>query len=1069
MPKRTYKIEEFHGGINSNSDPRDIKENQSPSLIDANIDKIGRLTLLGSSDDSDTTLNHSLVIKPNQGLFVMNSDRRLDGTASDESLIFVYNYDDHKIDGIDSAGISSDTFSSDLINTGNISPIYHSVDGALRVADKNLSRDSRFFGYVEDAKFSSLNSNSGTIGWHDTNSSIEKPTDGNVFITTPFAGSDAATGSGDGLNSSDSEIIGTYANGSNGGGEIELLDSASVNLRVGVQYSQALELTATNWNVATNCTKAENTTNPIPLFGDINNLITGASSQESCTFGDDGGRTFVIDESNSFVIGIWFIDAEYERIDYISILLYEESAGTTFIQYDFGADELVGGQTWNVLSCSTLNIAKQTASFGDTFQKWRVVMVQKDGNTGTAAPTCWTSGPVVSQTRLDGFGAGNYTFWHSYLYDKSKQESLLKKFEAEGSAYTGIEINIVGSPILFRFDLYVNPFSSRVFTNGAGIDVSDDKIISDAHGLVDGDVVKLEGIKRATGISDGTLYYVRDITTNDFKLATSKGGSAVTLGGSDDTLVTGNAQAGASGTITLASDSSVGDDYYNGQVINITSGSGGGQTRVISDYVGSSKVASIKQDWVNTNASDSSNYKIGVTFQKYEMNKRITGSRIYYKLTTNDNHFLIGEVDFVNKGFKWFPESETFAYDLTNTSNADAPVLINTSIVKKILPDSANTVDTYKNINGYSNEISYITAKYKTSVVHGRRVYIGNIKRPDSKTYPDRIVKSVVNKFDVFPEDLNAIDVTINDGESIVKLEAFADRILQFKENSLYIINISENVDFLEDTFRNKGCSKNYHVVKTDYGIAWFNSFGVYFYDGRTVNNLLEKDGLKLINESDWEAFITDGEDGSSDDTDMSSAHIGYIPKKRQLLIKNENKDVFIYDFVLRAWMKGSGRIAVDTNMTNFTLRNEDLIYLTNTDSVIKKWNPSATASTNFVYQTKDIDFGEPGVRKKVYKVRISYKGDADSLNVRYSKNGDTDTLYNFNGTNSDGTPTGSADPTPLLDKTDLTLWSHAELKPATSSVANNIYSFQIHMDGTVDSDFEINDICIVYRMKSIR
>ena len=61
------------------------------------------------------------------------------------------------------------------------------------------------------------------------------------------------------------------------------------------------------------------------------------------------------------------------------------------------------------------------------------------------------------------------------------------------------------------------------------------------------------------------------------------------------------------------------------------------------------------------------------------MNKRITGSRIYYKLTTNDNHFLIGEVDFVNKGFKWFPESETFAYDLTNTSNADAPVLINTS------------------------------------------------------------------------------------------------------------------------------------------------------------------------------------------------------------------------------------------------------------------------------------------------------------------------------------------------------------------------------------------------------
>ena len=87
---------------------------------------------------------------------------------------------------------------------------------------------------------------------------------------------------------------------------------------------------------------------------------------------------------------------------------------------------------------------------------------------------------------------------------------------------------------------------------------------------------------------------------------------------------------------------------------------------------------------------------------------------------------------------------------------------------------------------------------------------------------------------------MGSVDVVIRDGENIVKLEAYADRILQFKEHSLYIINVSESVDFLEDTFRNKGCAFNYHVVRTDLGIAWFNDHGCYLYDGKNVINLLE-------------------------------------------------------------------------------------------------------------------------------------------------------------------------------------------------------------------------------------
>jgi hypothetical protein len=60
---------------------------------------------------------------------------------------------------------------------------------------------------------------------------------------------------------------------------------------------------------------------------------------------------------------------------------------------------------------------------------------------------------------------------------------------------------------------------------------------------------------------------------------------------------TGTAQAGASATITLDSGADANDDIYNGSTIRITGGTGSGQTRIISDYVGSSKVATVSVAW----------------------------------------------------------------------------------------------------------------------------------------------------------------------------------------------------------------------------------------------------------------------------------------------------------------------------------------------------------------------------------------------------------------------------------------------------------------------------------------
>ena len=57
------------------------------------------------------------------------------------------------------------------------------------------------------------------------------------------------------------------------------------------------------------------------------------------------------------------------------------------------------------------------------------------------------------------------------------------------------------------------------------------------------------------------------------------------------------AQAGGTNTITLHSGASSNDDIYNGSTIKITGGTGSGQTRIISDYVHSSKVATVSENW----------------------------------------------------------------------------------------------------------------------------------------------------------------------------------------------------------------------------------------------------------------------------------------------------------------------------------------------------------------------------------------------------------------------------------------------------------------------------------------
>ena len=1137
MPKQTYKIESFHGGLNSNADPRDIKDDEASKLQNAKISKLGRLKTSGlfvtkSVGSATTILN-------NRGLFSFKSDRKLDGTLSNETFLALYDDNDSAIDISDSDGFDDSvitTFDSDL-------PVFYVGDGNLRVGDGEFDNaiNNKFFGYIEENRFDSLNAslerfeqitvvcteddggslhqkyfdiygadnhkyqiwididNSGgskpsgsgsyihsievtgiatddsantvatqvaasisansefnatadtntvtitlidsgektdasagdsgftvtvvttgnPLGWKQSNQFIDKPTLGHCLISTPEIGSDS-----DGVNSSASEYIGNVAEGASG----DVADPQSVNLRVGLQYNSLLPNTTSDWGYA-NGSGADNVADIYPLIGNNNVKVTGSSSGSlSAVSILEASLDYTISDEKVFVIGFYMIQSQYDELKEVVIQHYGSEGSSVKLQYIFSNKD-IKPDCWNLLVCSDSNLDSGEFTFGNTITNWNLFVYDLDGIAGV--PDFYLSGPcVTNKNTINGFQPGTYQFYYSYLYDNQKQESLPFKFLDVDTSTNYNKINIIGDSVLFNFDTYINPYN--------------------------------------------------------------------------------------------------------------------------------------------------------VTATTYNISERITGSRVYYKVEENDNYYLIGEIDFINKGFKWLPEGLEMNYNMSNTSNIGNNWLKKCALIKKISPDSANLIDTFKTINGYGATTKSINAKYKTAVIHGRRSYIGNV-RQDGKNFPDRMLKSLVNKFDVFPDTVGRIDVAINDGENIIKLEAFADRILQFKENNLYIINVSENVDFLEDTLVGKGCAFDYHSTKTDFGIAWFNKFGVYFFDGRQVLNLLEKDGRRLISEDDWETFITDGEqlstfssntvtfsdthpantstltfqvgseqtktiqfldgagtnelafqvdhiadtyvdnfldsnfaeslcehvtgivnsmsnlsatnngdvmtvtadtatssknitigssgshnttigtaisgstgDGNPNDLTTASAHIGYIPRSREIFIKNKNGDSYTYDFVLRAWIKGSQLFQDFGSNTNFVLdENQDLIYICSSNKRTLKWNIDSQSYSGFIYATKDFDFGQPHVRKKIYKVYVSYTSDSSGVVPLY---------YSVDGDTSLNTVAGAVSGMAL----NKSKWTVAEYKFNNDAKSCNSIRLQFGT-GTPGADFEINDITIVYRLKNVK
>ena len=363
---------------------------------------------------------------------------------------------------------------------------------------------------------------------------------------------------------------------------------------------------------------------------------------------------------------------------------------------------------------------------------------------------------------------------------------------------------------------------------------------------------------------------------------------------------------------------------------------------------------------------------------------RITGGRLYSRLTRSDDEWvLLGDMD-ISKGTRASLESTHSSWNLTAT--------INSFVYSSFISDSQN-LDTYQSLNGYDQDSGFISIglageKYQTSVVSNRRSFIANIRYTDSKgtlaNKGDSIRYSEVNRFDTFPE-FNFIDIGVNDGESFIKLEAFADRLFAYKEKTLYVINIGSGSDtqwFLESEHRNMGVEFHAATVKTDFGIAWVNKNGLYFYDGSQIRNLQTK-----ILESEWSSFVN------------SDTMIGYEPTHKHLVVIRDaaasgatSGDAYVYSFITNSFTFVEDMV-VDAVKSNVITDAYNKMTLGSALNELESYDGEPDAGTTFDIILKDDDFGMPNIVKKIYGVTVEYASGASNSNgLKYYYTNDSGT-----------------------------------------------------------------------------
>ena len=379
---------------------------------------------------------------------------------------------------------------------------------------------------------------------------------------------------------------------------------------------------------------------------------------------------------------------------------------------------------------------------------------------------------------------------------------------------------------------------------------------------------------------------------------------------------------------------------------------------------------------------------------------------------------------------------------------------------------------TFELSSGFDNTVEEIRARFKTATVLVRYAWIGNVRmlNPDKgevETLSDVMIKTPAGKFDTYLYDRRSV-AAINDGESIVHLEGYNDRILQFKEDTLYIINVTSDMEFLEQTLPGRGVTHSASVTKSQYGITWANKESVFHYDGQNVIDLFLKEGSKAITEEEWERFrsVAKNNAGGASNDQL----VGYNPRNSTLLVVDSvgggtnTGELYIFSFKTNSWtffpdvqglFEGEKKSNMIVDWDGKLIFGEEHDHDSESGTVMKfkEWQYEPFGNSTFLVETKDLNFGSNASNKRIYSIYVTHRNSGSNAVKLWYK--------------ATNLSSGTGD---WVDAGVLTN-SASTIVQKFSVGLNNIVSLQLKIDsaGIPNLNFEVDNISIVYREKTLK
>jgi len=1112
MPKQLHKKIQFHGGFNEGVDKKDLQDNEFAKVVNADLETIGTVRLIGSFPYHESNSMTGMPANTNNppeggtGLFTFNTDMQIiDGSSG--AFLTDGTSDISNPCNIILMGIAGDVYvfqkiisggtprwsATDLDLGGGVNLLlkYYLANGAVRVYDKDGAVPFKWLGPITPKIYGGVTpiTSSGTTTYNQYGNNVYFTRQEASVYRTSQASGDSIGGTNQNYQFLNAEIAGAFPTQTIDG--YDICKNATMmttvngavwgNIRPQEKGNEST-LTYTPASLPSSDTISCGAGDNVFANWEIGYRFTSHGwSNTDFRFTDDAVNVTNITSSGDV---IHFANAETSGSDAAE----SSSSSSVFVRGFSGVQSHHGLAKENSDLGNHDHDNKLSDWLADSGTYWGMGLDYREGvsNSGTWMPTTNTK----------------YKFYITTLYDDGTQESLpqllamystlgiVPDYSSDTIGYVNDSTGgVAGADYLTDS---ANDFLRNGFARGQKLDISGfDDDTDNNPGIYDSSTGTWAGLVTVTEVEEGKLYF-------------TGGGS----GASDETAESDNIirvkVEGTDGT----------DDKWNNANIFERASEHGAQTHAFHLNC-SQKFAETEISMCNGDTIHETGQNVRMWFlPKFKINGAQHGTADSAATPTNSNKFVFGNGDNTSTNYGnprisgckiyWASNEDGYstlwemmdcdfakgvrAFGLDGISGqsgyapwrhwSDFPG----SGISGTESATTNTAghyltpdmhDQYNNRwlhppkyrtyfeNNFHNHDDVITLDTAQSIVIANgRAYAGNVTQTIDgikQHFPDRILISPPGQYDKFPSQ-SFLETGINDGDEIIHLASFADRLLRFDKNKLHIINISQDAAYIEDTYKFKGVLNSSSVCTTDRGVSWANQHGVFHYDGREVVDLLEAKGVKKILDTTWSTFA-------------GTPMLGYLPDTKQLVVFDDVGDAksgngYMYSFLTKAWVECPA-LGTDAVKSNFINDYDNTLTYWQWDSagseLIRGWSGTKVTNSTFNLELKDEDFGEPALRKKLYKIYITYKCSADT-NVKavYATNGGSSFGFDFAaGTNyaSNNLQSTSSE------------WAQAELIPDDKSEANNIYSIQLKLyaTGAVPANFEINDITYVYRKKSIK